>query len=120
MRRGAEIKETLGEDQGRRRRAGSSSTDSAQRDEQVEHGQRRPDTLAAGSAAGASARRCSGDCCAPSKRGRGRLPQTLADAEKLLIASGSESNVSNTVSNLVIASRSEIRLVRLRSFRLPP
>ena len=45
---------------------------------------------------------------------------TLADDWKLRMASASLSWVSNTVSSLVIASRSVIRLVRLRSFRLPP
>ena len=45
---------------------------------------------------------------------------TLADDWKLRMASASLSWVSNTVSNLVMASRSVIRLVRLRSLRLPP
>jgi hypothetical protein len=46
--------------------------------------------------------------------------QALAEAEKLLTASLSESNVSNTVSSFVIDNRSVMRLVRLSSFRLPP
>src|SRR4029434_128437 len=45
---------------------------------------------------------------------------TLADDWKLRIASASLSWVSNTVSSLVMASRSVIRFVRLRSLRLPP
>ena len=44
----------------------------------------------------------------------------LGYAEKLLTASDSVSYVSNTVSSLVIDSRSSIRLVRFSSFRLPP
>jgi hypothetical protein len=53
-------------------------------------------------------------------RGRLRAHYTLADDWKLRIASASLSWVSNTVSSLVMASRSVIRFVRLRSLRLPP
>ena len=41
-------------------------------------------------------------------------------AEKLLMASPSESNVSKTVSSFVIDSKSVMRLVKLTSFRWPP
>ena len=39
---------------------------------------------------------------------------------KLLTASASDSYVSKTVNNFVIASRSVIRLVRLTRFSVPP
>ena len=52
--------------------------------------------------------------------GRAMQRGRLADqAPKLLTASVSVSNVSNTVSSFVIASRSLIRLVRFSSFSPP-
>ena len=47
------------------------------------------------------------------------MAQALAE-EKLLVASPSASNVSNTVNSFVMDNRSRMRLVRPSSFSVPP